>query len=62
VKNERNEMIWVANLDENALSGSYNLQPGNYLLVYRAKNAINTLHTTKKEFRILSNKTTSLNL
>lgn len=56
-----NEMEWVANLDEQAQSGTWNLQPGNYRIVYRPLNAMNTLHTDRKDFRILSNKTTSLN-
>jgi Ca-activated chloride channel family protein len=61
VINDKNEMEWVANLDTETSSGSWNLQPGNYRIVYRPFNAMNTLHTDKKDFRILSNKTTSLN-
>ncbi len=55
-------MEWVTNLSDSALSGSYNLQPGEYMLVYRSLLSMNTLHTTKKKFRIVSNRTTTLNL
>lgn len=53
---------WVCNLDDKPSAGSYNLQPGNYKVVYRIKNVKNTLYTVEKEFRIYSNKTTALNL
>lgn len=55
-------MEWVTNLSETALTGSYNLQPGEYLVVYRSLLSMNTLHTTRKKFRIVSNRTTTLNL
>jgi len=55
-------MEWVTNLSETDLSGSYNLQPGEYVVVYRSFQSMNTLHTTKKKFIIVSNKTTTLNL
>jgi Ca-activated chloride channel homolog len=58
---DKGEMEWVANFDDYAQSGTWNLQPGNYRVLYRPFNAINTLHTNKKDFRILSNKTTTLN-
>lgn len=52
---------WVCNLDEQPSAGSWNLQPGNYKVVYRFKKIKSTIYTTEKEFRIYSNKTTSLN-
>ena len=60
--NEKNEMEWVANVDNQTQSSTWNLQPGNYRIIYRPLNAMNTLHTDKKDFKIFSNKTTSLNL
>jgi Ca-activated chloride channel family protein len=62
VLNRDGSMEWVTNLSETALSGSYNLQPGEYVVVYRSFHSMNTLHTTKKKFIIVSNKTTTLNL
>lgn len=53
---------WVCNLDDKPTQGTYNLQPGNYKVVYRSKKIKSTLYTTEKEFRIYSNKITSLNL
>ncbi len=61
VIHDNGEMEWVANIDDQSQSGTWNLQPGNYRMVFRPFNAMNTLHTDKKDFRILSNKTTSLN-
>lgn len=55
-------MEWVTNLSESAMSGTYNLQPGEYMVVYRSLLSMNTLHTNRKKFRIVSNRTTTLNL
>lgn len=52
---------WVCNLDDQPTQGSWHLQPGNYKVVYRFKKIKSTIYTTEKEFRIYSNKTTSLN-
>jgi len=62
VLNRDGSMEWVTNLSDSALSGSYNLQPGEYVVVYRSLQSMNTLHTNKKKFIIVSNKTTTLNL
>lgn len=53
---------WVCNLDDQPAAGQWQLQPGHYKVVYRQKSARQTLYTNEKEFRIYSNKTTSLNL
>lgn len=52
---------WVCNLDDLPVQSTIQLQPGNYKVVYRFKNIRSTIYTTEKEFRIYSNKTTSLN-
>jgi Ca-activated chloride channel family protein len=53
---------WVCNLDGNALSGTWQLQPGNYRIVYRQKHLKLTTYTMEKNFKITSNKTTPINL
>lgn len=53
---------WVCNLDQVSLSGLIFLQPGNYRLVYRQKQLRSTTYTVEKNFKIQSNKTTSINL
>lgn len=53
---------WVCNLDQVALSGNWNLLAGSYKVVYRQKQLRSTAYTFEKEFRIHSNKTTTLNL
>jgi len=62
VINKDGSMEWVSNLSDAALSGSYYLQPGEYVVVYRSFHSMNTLHTTRKKFIIVSNKSTTLNL
>ncbi len=53
---------WVCNLDPTTTSGNWNLQAGNYKVVYRQKQLKSTAFTFEKEFKIYSNKTYSLNL
>ena len=62
VLRENGKAEWVCNLDQTALSGSWQLQPGNYRIVYRQKQLKSTTYTIEKEFRIISNKTTPIKL
>jgi Ca-activated chloride channel family protein len=57
---ENGNMEWVCNLDEAVLTGGYQLQPGNYRLVYRQKSLKSSSYTIEKNFRIYSNKSTTL--
>jgi Ca-activated chloride channel homolog len=59
---ENGGIEWVCNLDQTALTGSWQLQPGNYKIVYRQKYMRSTTYTTEKYFKITSNKTTPVNL
>ncbi len=62
VKKEDDSFEWVCNIDQNTKSGQWQLQPGNYRLVYRRKISKNTLQTSQLDFRITSNKTFSITL
>lgn len=62
LKKEDGTFDWVCNIDTNAKSGQWQLQPGAYILVGRQKSSKSTANTVEKEFRISSNKTTSINL
>lgn len=62
IKRENNKLEWVCNIDPTLLTGSWQLQPGEYRIVYRQKKLKSSLFTIEKEFRIYSNKTTSVNL
>jgi Ca-activated chloride channel family protein len=53
---------WVCNLDESSRSTFTQLQPGSYRVVYRQNNLRSSTYTIQKDFRINSNKTTTLNL
>lgn len=53
---------WVCNLDQSSTQGLIFLQPGSYRIVYRQKQLRSTSYTTEKNFKIQSNKTTSINL
>jgi Ca-activated chloride channel family protein len=59
---ENGMVEWVCNIDENLRSGSIYLQPGNYRFVYRQKKLKSSSYTIEKNFRINSNKTTSINI
>lgn len=61
-KREKNELKWVYNIDPNTYKESLRLQPGNYMVVYRAKNAKETLYTIKKSFEIKSGSSTPIRL
>ena len=61
-KKEDGTFEWVCNIDQNVKSGQWQLQPGNYKFVCRQKNLKSSANTIEREFRINSNKTTSLNL
>lgn len=60
VLRENGAIEWVCNLDETLKTGSIHLQPGNYRLVYRQKSLKSSSYTIDKDFRITSNKTTTL--
>jgi Ca-activated chloride channel homolog len=49
-----NKLEWIYNLDETKTQQSLHLQPGNYKVVYRAKNAKETILTHSKSFVIKS--------
>jgi Ca-activated chloride channel family protein len=59
---ENGTIEWVCNLDETVKSGSVQLQPGTYRMVYRQKNLRSSSYTIDKDFRIYSNKTTTINI
>ena len=61
-QNSNGTWDWVCNMKENSRAGSWQLQPGHYKLIYRQKNLKSSTYTTEKEFRINSNKTSSLQL
>lgn len=62
VVRENGSLEWVCNLDENVKNGSVQLQPGNYRLVYRQKSLRSSTYTIDKDFRIYSNKTTTITI
>ena len=62
LKKDDGTFEWVCNIDQNTLTGTWQLQPGVYRLVYRQKNLRSSSYTIEKDFRINSNKTTTINL
>lgn len=62
IKNDNGTYDWVCNIDPKSKSGQWQLQPGAYVLIYRYWNETSTLNTMQYDFRISSNKTTSINL
>jgi Ca-activated chloride channel family protein len=59
---ERNpgQWEWVLDLKENQATGSWNLQPGSYKVVYREKEQRSSAYTKEKKFNIATLNTTNL--
>lgn len=62
IKKDDGTFDWVCNIDPDSKSGQWDLQPGTYTLIYRHQNLKSSANTMQTEFRINSNKTTSINL
>lgn len=61
IQDEKGFWQWVYNIDPKSLGGMIDLQPGSYRVVYRQKNLFSSAYTFERNFRILSNKTTTVN-
>ena len=59
---ENNELTFVIQLDPNSVHQSFNLQPGQYRLVYRSKGSKESLFSIEKEFEIISGRSTAVEL
>jgi Ca-activated chloride channel family protein len=55
------ELIWVTDLDPAAIRGQYRLQPGNYQITYRSRNARRTELTLTREATIESGRSVTIN-
>ena len=62
VQNSNGSWDWVTNLEEGARYGEVRLQPGEYRMVYRENQLKSSTYTMQNNFRISSNKTTSIKL
>ena len=58
----QNELVWVCNLNTNAMQEALVLQPGKYRIVYRPLAAKETFHSIEKKFTIQSAETTQVKL
>jgi len=56
------ELTPVFQFEPGQLKGKHTLQPGDYTLVFRARNARGTLYSIKEHFTITSGNTTNLNI
>ena len=52
----------VLHFEPGQLKGQHTLQPGDYTLVFRARNARGTLYSIKEHFTVASGNTTNLNI
>ncbi len=53
---EKNKLNWVCNLDEFGMKDIFNLQPGNYRVIYRSKNLYSSVFSIEKKFKVESSK------
>jgi Ca-activated chloride channel family protein len=51
---EGDELIWVTDVDPELKRFSYELQPGNYTIIFRPKRAQNTLYSVSHNFSVSS--------
>jgi len=59
---DKNELVWVCNLNTNAMQESLVLQPGKYRIVYRPLSAKETVYSLEKKFSVESGGTTQVKL
>lgn len=59
---ESNQFDWVCNLREDVTSDKWELQPGNYIVVYRKQKLKSASYTNEVRFTIHSNKSITINL
>lgn len=53
---EQNKLNWVCNLNEFSMKDIFNLQPGNYRVVFRSKNLYSSLFCVEKKFKVEASK------
>lgn len=56
------EIQWVCNIDPNVTKQTIVLQPGDYRVVYRARNSKQTFYTVEKSFKITTGGSISISL
>ncbi|MCW3083005.1 MAG: cobaltochelatase subunit [Bacteroidetes bacterium] len=59
---ENNKLVWVCNLNSNALQETIVLQPGKYRVEYRPRNARESIYTIEKRFKVDSGISTPVKL
>lgn len=59
---DKNELVWVCNLNTNAMQELLVLQPGKYRIVYRPLSAKETVYSIEKKFSIESGGSTQVKL
>lgn len=52
LKEEKNKLVWVCNLNDKALQENIVLQPGNYRVYFRSSMAKETIYTVERKFKI----------
>lgn len=57
---EENSLKWLYNLENNTTKETIVLQPGNYKIIYRAKNAKQTFYTIEKSFKVVGGVSNSI--
>ncbi|TAL61598.1 MAG: hypothetical protein EPN85_04450 [Bacteroidetes bacterium] len=59
---DKNLLVWVCNLNTNALNEGLTLQPGKYRIVYRPLNAKGTVYSMERKFAVTSGGNTQVKL
>lgn len=59
---DKNQLIFICNLDKTLTNHTFNLLPGSYRVVYRSKTAKESILTFEKSFKILSGASLLVNI
>lgn len=59
---DKNTLVWVCNLNSNLVNETLVLQPGRYRIIFRPRNAKESIYTIEKSFKVESGTSSSVNL
>lgn len=62
VQEDKDELKWVVNLDTQQTRQTFVLQPGNYRVLFRNKNAVEAEYSIEKPFKVASGSSITINI
>jgi Ca-activated chloride channel homolog len=59
---EKNNLVWVCNLEEQSFNETLYLQPGNYRVVFRSRSSNRAMYSVERSFSVESESTSRVNI